>query len=175
VAFAVHAIPTPQDPAGDKNIGNGQGAQFITGACISNADCASGCCAGLNGGGVCSAELVAFAQGKQGCGFVGAGGAGTGAGSNAGTGTGANAGSNTDNGAVTGDTGNGAANGAVASQIDTSLAGSQNVGKGDGSQFITGQCFSDADCASTCCNKNTGLCNAIGAIGIENCGFLASA
>lgn len=29
--------------------------------------------------------------------------------------------------------------------------GSQNVGLGDGSQFITGQCFSPADCASGCC------------------------
>lgn len=167
MAFAVYAIPTPQDPSGDKNIGNGQGTQFITGACISNADCASGCCAAINGGGVCSAEAVAFAQGKQGCGFAGAGGAGTGAGSNAG----ANAGAGTNNGEAAGGAGTGAANGAAGSQIDTSLAGSQNVGKGDGSQFITGQCLSDADCASACCNKNTGICNAPGAIGAENCGF----
>lgn len=165
MTFAVYAIPTPQDPSGDKNIGNGKGIQFITGACISDADCASGCCAGFNAGGVCSSVAVAFAQGKQGCGFSGA----------AGADTGTNAGSGTDNAAGAGNAGTGAANGAVASQIDTSLAGSQNVGKGDGSQFITGQCFSDADCASTCCNKNTGSCNAIGAIGIENCGFLASA
>ncbi|EGX89853.1 hypothetical protein CCM_08106 [Cordyceps militaris CM01] len=66
------------DPAGAANVGNGQGKQFITGGCTSDADCASGCCAGLDGGAVCSARAVANAAGKQGCGFNAAG-AGAGA------------------------------------------------------------------------------------------------
>lgn len=256
MALAVVAIPTPQDPSGDKNIGNGQGGQFITGACISDADCASGCCAVFNDGGVCSAPAVSFAQGKQGCGFSGAGGAastntgaadGTAAGgaaadttngaatsgidtskpgsqnvgkgdasqfitgqclsdadcasgccaglngggvcsavavafaqgkqgcgftaSGSGSTADAGAGAATGNNAAAGGAADGAANSGVAAGVDSSLAGSQNVGKGDGSQFITGQCLSDADCASACCNKNTGICNAPGAIGAENCGF----
>ncbi|PHH64237.1 hypothetical protein CDD81_4851 [Ophiocordyceps australis] len=77
------------DPAGEKNVGNGAGKQFITGGCLSDADCASGCCATKNGEGICSAQAVQFDQGKQGCGFGGAGGNknGTaGAGNNGGTG-----------------------------------------------------------------------------------------
>jgi hypothetical protein len=35
--------------------------------------------------------------------------------------------------------------------VDKNLPGFQNVGKGNGQQFITGQCFSDKDCASGCC------------------------
>jgi hypothetical protein len=32
------------------------------------------------------------------------------------------------------------------------------VGKKNGSQFVTGQCTSDADCAPQCCGFNTGKC-----------------
>ncbi len=53
------------DPAGDKNIGNGAGKQFITGACLSDADCASTCCAVLGSGGICSGTAVSFAQGAS--------------------------------------------------------------------------------------------------------------
>ncbi|KAJ6790436.1 hypothetical protein PWT90_03014 [Aphanocladium album] len=74
-ALSVYAVG---DPAGAANVGNGQGKQFITGGCLSDADCASGCCAGLQDGAVCSARAVAFAQGKQGCGFGGGAGAGAG-------------------------------------------------------------------------------------------------
>lgn len=35
--------------------------------------------------------------------------------------------------------------------IDKSLPGFQNAGTGNGQQFITGQCLSNADCASACC------------------------
>ncbi|KAK0631508.1 hypothetical protein B0T14DRAFT_400767, partial [Immersiella caudata] len=77
---AVQAAPSlatrqlKPDVAGEQNVGNGQGKQFITGQCLSNADCASGCCATLpqNGGptiGICSGPAVGNAQGKQGCGF----------------------------------------------------------------------------------------------------------
>jgi hypothetical protein len=73
VAVTIIARPSPlsPDPAGTKNVGNGHGGQFITGACLSDADCGSGCCAALNGGGICSGKAVAFAQGKKGCGFGG--------------------------------------------------------------------------------------------------------
>ncbi|KAH8919749.1 hypothetical protein BT69DRAFT_1185205, partial [Atractiella rhizophila] len=59
------------DPAGTANIGNGQGKQFITGQCLSDKDCASGCCAVLGDIGICSGPAVSFAQGKAGCGFGG--------------------------------------------------------------------------------------------------------
>jgi hypothetical protein len=144
---------TPANPAidaskpGSQNVGKGDGSQFITGQCLSNADCASTCC--NKNTGVCNAI---GAVGIENCGF-GSGGA-------AGTGT----------VAAPPAVGTSAAVGTV----DAGKPGAQNVGKGDGSQFITGQCLSDADCASTCCNKNTGVCNAIGAVGIENCGFRAA-
>jgi hypothetical protein len=128
---------------GAHNVGKGDGSQFITGQCFSNADCASTCC--NKNTGLCNAI---GAVGANACGFQ------------------------VSNSAAT-PTETTSAAGSVASSvnpaIDTSLPGSQNVGKGDGSQFITGQCFTNADCASTCCNKNTGVCNAIGAVGIENC------
>lgn len=82
VALSVYAVG---DPSGEKNVGNGNGGQFITGRCLSDADCASGCCAGLQDGAICSARAVQFANGKQGCGF---GGAGAGAGNNNGAGNG---------------------------------------------------------------------------------------
>jgi hypothetical protein len=66
IASFTLAIP-PFDPAGAKNIGNGHGGQFIDGQCLSNADCASGCCA--NPVGICSGPNLAFQQGKTGCGF----------------------------------------------------------------------------------------------------------
>ncbi|KAM3449249.1 hypothetical protein MY3296_007107 [Beauveria thailandica] len=77
LAFALSAYAVG-DPAGAADVGNGQGKQFITGGCLSDADCESKCCAGLKDGAVCSSPDVAFDQGKQGCGFgsAGAGGAG---------------------------------------------------------------------------------------------------
>lgn len=194
-------LPLTPDPAGDKNIGNGQGRQFITGACLSDADCASGCCARLNGGGICSGPAVSFAQGKQGCGFNAAGGGG-------------NGGSDTNNNNAAVPTpfpepaspppasGCGAAEtvvvtplpepdtGSVAAPatgatgggtgIDTSKPGAQNVGLGNGSQFITGQCFSDADCASGCCARlrGGGVCSSplvAFESGKQGCGFVQGA
>ncbi|KAI4270536.1 MAG: hypothetical protein L6R35_006602 [Caloplaca aegaea] len=57
------------DPAGEKNVGNGQGGQFIGGQCLSGEDCASGCCAGP--GGICSGSGAQLQKGKTGCGFGG--------------------------------------------------------------------------------------------------------
>ncbi|VBB81732.1 Putative protein of unknown function [Podospora comata] len=71
LAFVVTAMAqiTPNN-AGARNVGQGNGSQFITGGCVNNADCASGCCADASGVGVCSAEAAQFQNGKNGCGFV---------------------------------------------------------------------------------------------------------
>ena len=56
--------------AGARNVGLGNGSQFITGGCVANADCGSNCCANNSQGkGVCSAEAAALQNDKQGCGF----------------------------------------------------------------------------------------------------------
>ncbi|CAN9360410.1 unnamed protein product [Alternaria alternata] len=52
---------TPNN-AGAKNVGAGNGAQFITGGCVSDAD--------STGDGVCSAEAASQQNGKTGCGFT---------------------------------------------------------------------------------------------------------
>jgi hypothetical protein len=61
---------TPNN-AGAKNVGAGNGAQFITGGCVADADCSSACCAQVSssGKGVCSAEAASNQNGKTGCGF----------------------------------------------------------------------------------------------------------
>ena len=59
------------DPAGQKNVGNRKGQQFIGGQCLSAADCASGCCALPCG--ICSGPGAQFQAGKKGCGFGGKG------------------------------------------------------------------------------------------------------
>lgn len=56
------------DPAGEKNVGNGKGIQFIGGQCLNAADCGSGCCAGPSG--ICSGPGAQTQNGKTGCGFV---------------------------------------------------------------------------------------------------------
>ncbi|CAI0644561.1 hypothetical protein CGCF415_v001982 [Colletotrichum fructicola] len=55
--------------AGASKVGKGDGSQFITGGCVSDADCSSACCANASGVGVCSAEAAQFQNGKNGCGF----------------------------------------------------------------------------------------------------------
>jgi hypothetical protein len=56
------------DPAGEKNVGNGKGLQFIGGQCLNAADCGSQCCAGPSG--ICSGPGAQTQNGKTGCGFV---------------------------------------------------------------------------------------------------------
>ncbi|KAI2470369.1 hypothetical protein F4781DRAFT_430391 [Annulohypoxylon bovei var. microspora] len=70
-AFTAFAQVTP-NVAGAKNVGQGNGEQFITGGCTADADCQSACCAEVqsSGLGVCSAEAAATQNGKLGCGFV---------------------------------------------------------------------------------------------------------
>lgn len=70
------------DPAGANNIGTNAGIQFIGGECLSDQDCASGCCALVdsNAGsppfGICSGKGANRQNGKQGCGFPRGGGNG---------------------------------------------------------------------------------------------------
>ncbi|CAK7223582.1 hypothetical protein SBRCBS47491_005257 [Sporothrix bragantina] len=144
-AALVMAAPSPitPDPNGDKNVGNGQGLQFITGGCLSTADCSQAvvqsCCAFIAGGastGICSGADVGNVNGKAGCGF-GDGGSAT---TTASSGTASVAATTSSSGATSDQC-----------TVDTSLAGSQSVGLGNAQQFITGQCFSAADCASGCC------------------------
>ncbi|EGO53323.1 hypothetical protein NEUTE1DRAFT_73801, partial [Neurospora tetrasperma FGSC 2508] len=72
-AWLLQARQNIPDPAGEKNVGNGKGLQFIGGQCLSEADCGSQCCATLARGGdvigVCSGLGAQFQAGKQGCGF----------------------------------------------------------------------------------------------------------
>ncbi|KAK1672093.1 hypothetical protein CaCOL14_001575 [Colletotrichum acutatum] len=70
LAFAMTALAITPNNAGAKNVGQGNGAQFITGGCVDDADCSSACCADASGVGVCSAEAAQFQNGKNGCNFV---------------------------------------------------------------------------------------------------------
>lgn len=169
------------DPSGQKNLGNGQGIQFIGGQCSGVADCASQCCATLPKGGqtigVCSGPGAQFQAGKQGCGFESGGGAGNAVNNSSGQEKGANA-----------------SNGGQAAAPPTGITiqpstlkpdpnGAKNVGNGQGGQFITGECTSNADCASACCatvNTGTdffGICSGPLANfqnGKQGCGFQSS-
>ncbi|TLS31161.1 hypothetical protein PpBr36_03763 [Pyricularia pennisetigena] len=157
LAFATPQPITP-DPSGARNVGNGAGKQFITGACRSTADCAQpACCAGIAGDssiGICSGLAVGNVAGKTGCGFGDNGSATAPAAAAAAAAASPPpsvaapiaapaAGNRT--------TGGGAAAAPGTCRVDSAKSGSQNVGKGNKSQFITGQCLSKADCASNCC------------------------
>ncbi|KAL2128739.1 hypothetical protein VTI74DRAFT_8717 [Chaetomium olivicolor] len=192
------------DPAGEKNIGNGAGIQFIGGQCLGAADCASGCCATLPKGGqtigVCSGVGAQNQAGKQGCGFEAAGGGKSGNNTQAGkqknndtkcgnkdnnnnNGAGNNGTGNKNNNNNNGTGNNAAAGGTVKpSTLKPDPAGASNVGNGQGKQFITGECTSDADCASGCCalvntgSERFGICSgplANTQNGKQGCGFPA--
>lgn len=130
-------------------LGAAQGTQFITGACTSDADCASGCC-GFNSG-KCAGAVIAQER-DGGCGFGDAQSNDDAAQALMG-GQGAAAGGDAAAGAAAG----GAAAGGDAAGGDAA-AGGQDAAGGAGSQFITGPCTSDADCASGCCGFNSGKC-----------------
>ncbi|RYO80476.1 hypothetical protein DL766_007362 [Monosporascus sp. MC13-8B] len=163
LAITALAVPAPlpqlPDPAQEKNVGNGQGRQFIGGQCLSSADCNSRdtntCCATLGDIGVCSAASVAGTpakpvQGKTGCGFGdGVGGAVPGPSTTPVTGAdGANGGRPAPTEAAGSNAGADEAVGGAGGE-------NPNVGSGNGQQFITGECFSDADCASGCCSPTS--------------------
>jgi hypothetical protein len=145
-------------------VGNGQGIQFIGGQCLSGADCASTCCAGPSG--ICSALGAQTKAGKTGCGFV------SGA---------VLAAVNTTESSSTGseiEAASPVTSTATAGGPAFDLAGTKNVGNGQGVQFIGGQCLSGADCASMCCAGASGICSGLGAqtqAGKTGCGFVSSA
>jgi hypothetical protein len=148
------------DPAGEVNVGNGIGKQFIGGRCISNRDCASGCCAVLRDIGICSGPSAAFVGGKAGCGFVGPR-------------------PTTTSSKVTTTTSHLSPPPAQTSgRLTPDPAGVKNIGNGRGAQFIGGQCLSNADCTTACCatSVDIGICSAIAAQfapGKTGCGFKA--
>jgi hypothetical protein len=120
-----------------------QGTQFITGACTSDADCATLCCGFRSG--ACAAVIPAQER-DGGCGFGNAQ---------------SNTGPNANAGAAGGGSGIVAASSSVvASPVSTSAAGTGS-GKAPGTQFITGVCASDAECASDCCGFRSGKCAAV--------------
>jgi len=152
LAALVSSSPLAPDPNGASHVGNGKGGQFITGQCLSNADCQSACCATLGNIGICSGPGAATQQDKTGCGFGGGG---------------ATAPPPPPAAAppATGGTG-----------LKPDPNGAPHVGNGEGQQFITGQCLSNADCASACCATlgSIGICSGPGAAtqqGKTGCGF----
>ncbi|KAK3335210.1 hypothetical protein B0T19DRAFT_2628 [Cercophora scortea] len=166
------------DPAGAKNLGNGAGTQFIGGQCLGAADCASGCCATLpqNGVtiGVCSGVGAQTQAGKQGCGFE------SGGATAAAPAVAAPAAASPAAAAPPVFGSNGVTPPVIPSTLVPDPAGAKNVGNGNGGQFITGECLSDADCASGCCalvNNGVrifGSCSGVGANtqnGKQGCGF----
>lgn len=72
VLVATASMALAPNDAGAKNVGAGDGSQFITGGCVNDADCSSACCAEIaaSGQGICSAEAASLQNGKTGCGFV---------------------------------------------------------------------------------------------------------
>ncbi|OBT61736.1 hypothetical protein VE03_09176 [Pseudogymnoascus sp. 23342-1-I1] len=120
------------------------GTQFITGACTTDADCASACC-GFNSG-KCAGPIVAQER-DGGCGFGDAQPNDTAAQALTG-------GAQVNNGNAA--TGQAAATDAASGQA--AAATGTSAAPAAGSQFITGTCTSDADCASACCGFNSGKC-----------------
>ncbi|KAF2113114.1 hypothetical protein BDV96DRAFT_648724 [Lophiotrema nucula] len=115
----------------------GQGTQFITGPCTSDADCAAGCC-GFNTG-KCAGAVVAQER-DGGCGF-------------------GDPTPNANAAIALGFTGfSSAAAAPAAAATSAAAATTGNTAAAPGTQFITGPCTSDADCAAGCCGFNTGKC-----------------
>jgi hypothetical protein len=153
---AAAAPPTPttlatvaSPPAATSPVSTAAGTQFITGVCAKDADCASGCC-GFNSG-KCAGAIVAQER-DGGCGHGDA--------------------EPNDTAAValgfTGQVGGGSSAAAPVAEAATATVASASSGstststsgsgKAPGTQFITGACGSDADCASGCCGFKSGKC-----------------
>jgi hypothetical protein len=131
--------------AASSGSGKPPGTQFITGVCGDDADCASGCCSV----GKCAARLVATEAGGKGCGF----GSAT-LGADAATAT------------------SPAPAAAAAPSADAASSGS---GKPPGTQFITGVCADDGDCASGCCSAGKCAARLVATeAGGKGCGFTAT-
>ena len=137
------AAVAPTTP--NKGAGNGAGQQFITGACSSDADCASACCGFRSG--KCAGAIIAQER-DGGCGFGDAQPNDTAAQALRG-------------GAAAPAVQAAPASPAPAPAAPAAPAANNNPagsGNGAGTQFITGVCASDADCASGCCGFRSGKC-----------------
>jgi hypothetical protein len=113
-----------------------QGTQFITGVCASDAECASACCGFTSG--KCAAPFVANERG-EGCGFGDA--------------------QSNNNALAASEGAQGQANASAPAAPATpppAAAAAAPAAKAAGTQFITGACTSDADCASACCGFKSG-------------------
>jgi len=119
------------------------GTQFITGPCSSDSDCASGCC-GFNSG-KCAGAVIAQER-DGGCGFGDAT-----PNNNAAQ---AIQGPNAE--AAPGVPKSGAAPAAANNAASSGQSAAPSTAPG--TQFITGSCSSDSDCASGCCGFHSGLC-----------------
>ncbi|KAJ6475649.1 hypothetical protein DFH09DRAFT_1109163 [Mycena vulgaris] len=120
-----------------------RGNQFVTGPCATDSDCAQGCCAFTTG--KCAGPVVALSR-DGGCGF------GSGKpNANAAIALGQFPGAVADFMAAHPEAAGGGApvqNGAAAPPPAAP----------QGTQFVTGPCGSDAECAQGCCGFNTGKC-----------------
>lgn len=144
--------------AGAESVGNGNGAQFITGECTSDADCASGCC-GFNSG-KCAGAVIALSR-DGGCGFGDSSPNDDAAQAMGFTGgiSSSSTGGSTSSSSTTPDTSSSSNSTSDSDSGSTdNSSGSTGGSTGSGSQFITGPCTSDADCASGCCGFNSGKC-----------------
>ncbi|KAL0581021.1 hypothetical protein V5O48_001015 [Marasmius crinis-equi] len=149
--------PAPNDDAARKLRGQarrsvearqGTGTQFITGPCQSDADCGSGCCGFKTG--KCAGAVVALER-DGGCGF-------------------GNPAPNDDAarklrgdpprapGDVFTPPGGAAAPPAAPPANNGGAAPAAGSGKPAGTQFITGPCANDGECASGCCGFKSGKC-----------------
>ncbi|KAJ7271234.1 hypothetical protein C8J57DRAFT_1226806 [Mycena rebaudengoi] len=132
VALLASAAVIPRTP----------GNQFTTGACAVDSDCAQGCC-GFNTG-KCAGPVIALER-DGGCGF-GSGVPNANAAKALGQFPGAVAAFEAKQG------------GAAPVQNGAAAAPAPAPAAPKGTQFITGACATDADCAQGCCGFNTGKC-----------------
>ncbi|TFK97749.1 hypothetical protein BDV98DRAFT_574136 [Pterulicium gracile] len=140
-------------PFGARSLGGlkrRQGTQFITGPCASDSECALGCCAFNTG--KCAAALVAITR-DNGCGFGEAQ-------SNVNAAIAQGFGNNADviNFVPTQRGGGAAPPPAAPPAPPVNNGGSAPAAGSTGTQFITGPCSKDSDCALGCCGFNTGKC-----------------
>jgi hypothetical protein len=127
----------------------GAGTQFITGNCTSDADCADSCC-GFDSG-KCAGPVIAQER-DGGCGFGNAE-------PNDAAAIALGFTPNVNNTAETTNTTEvtqAAAQTTLATIVVPSTAAATT--QAAGTQFITGPCNSDADCADSCCGFNSGKC-----------------
>jgi len=150
VATAVAASPLhyPRQGAPHTPSGKPPGTQFITGNCSSDGDCESTCCDPVKG--TCAAKLVAQEDGDNCTG---------------------------DGGAATAPVASSAAVVSSAAIVVASATGTSSAAASTGTQFITGPCGGDGDCASGCCDAVKGLCAArlVAEQDGDGCGFDGSA